>query len=85
MFPLKRNIELLHCKQDLLLHGKVYISSQTVHSANLEPRFLLIVLLLILFPCSLIRFSKKKNHPARLFHPALLLIFRKIPTLLFDT
>ena len=54
-------MELLYCKQDLLLHGKVYISSQTVHSANLEPRFLLIVLLLILFPCSLIRFSKKKS------------------------
>ena len=29
-FSLKRHMELLHCEQDLLLHGKEYISSQTV-------------------------------------------------------
>ena len=65
-------MELLHCEQDLLLHGKEYLSSQTVHSANSEPKLSLIGLLFNTFyPVYLLDFQKK-IHPARLFHPALL-------------
>ena len=61
-FSLKRHMELLHCEQDLLLHGKEYISSQTVHGANSEPKLLLIVLLFHTFsPDCLLDFQKKST------------------------
>ena len=75
-------MELLYCKQDFLLHGKEYISSQTVHSANSEPKLLFIVSLFTSFPPAHLLDFQKKIHPARLFHPARLLIFRKKLTLL---
>ena len=74
-----------NCKQELLLHGKVYISSQTVQSANSEPNcHLCIVLLFNTFPpARVLDFQKKKNPPCScLFHTARLLNFRKISTLL---
>ena len=91
-FSLKRHMELLHSKQDLfwVIFGKEYISSQIVHTANSDPKLLLIALLFDTFsPRSLIRFSKK-IHTAR-FHAARLSNFSKISTLfvysilLFDT
>jgi hypothetical protein len=63
-------MELLHSEQDLLLHGKEYIASQIVHSANSEPKLSLIVLLFNTFsPAHLLDFQKK-IHPACLIHPA---------------
>ena len=57
---------------NLSLHGKVYISSQTVHSANSEPKLSLIVLLFNTFSHACLLDFQKKIQPARLFHPALL-------------
>ena len=92
MFSLKRHMELLYCKQDLLLHGKVYISSQTVKSTNSEPKLLLIVLLFNAFPpAPLSEFQKKSPCP---FIPSCSLLYfqKKLhparlfhPALLFDT
>ena len=65
-------MELLHCEQDLLFHGKESISSQTVHSANSEPKLSLIVLLFNTFSPAHLLDYQKKFHPARLLHPAFL-------------
>ena len=74
-FSIKRQMELPNCEQDLLLNGKGYISSQTMQSANSEPKLSLIVLLFDTFsPAHLLDFQKK-IHTARLFHAARLLIF----------
>ena len=55
-------MELLYCKQDFLLYVKEYISSQTVHSANSEPKLLHIVLLFNTFsPARLLDFQKKST------------------------
>ena len=55
-------MELLRSKRELLLDGKEYISSQTVHSANSEPKLSLIVLLFNTFsPARLLDFQKKST------------------------
>jgi hypothetical protein len=61
VFP-KKTWNWLHCEQDLLLHGKEYISSQIVHSANSGPKLSLIVLLFNTFsPARLLDFQKKST------------------------
>ena len=81
-FSRKRHRELLHCKQDLLLHDKEYISSIS-NSAQCKFRAKIITYCPpnTFSPAHLIDFQKK-IHPARLFHPARLLNFSKISTLL---
>ena len=65
-------MELPNCEQDLLLNGKGYISSQTMQSANSEPKLSLIVLLYNTFSPAHLLDYQKKFHPARLLHPAFL-------------
>ena len=58
-------LELPHCEQDSLIHhGKEYISSQTVHSANSEPKLSLIVLVFNTFSPAHSSDFQKKIHPA---------------------
>ena len=78
-----------------MLKSTFYLKQCTVQIQSQNcPLLYIIVLLFNTFPSACLLDLQKKIRPARLFHPARLLIFRKIstlhthlfhPALLFDT